>query len=235
MKASIRSQTIILWWSLILLLIFGSAFCGLFGMVPPPPPSWSPAEVASHYAAHAFDFKLGAAISSVSSAFLIPYSVVLGCQLSRIEEGTPVWSILSVVSGSITSIFLVIPPILWGVGAFTSTRSPELTALVNEIANISLITTGQFFFFNTLPITYLGLVAKPDPLSAFPRWLCWYTAFMTVIGETGVLSYLFKTGPFAWDGLFAFYIPFALYFVWVSMVYFHIFSALKRQAKAQCA
>lgn len=232
MKPGAQSQTIILWWSFISLLIFGFAFCKLLGMVPPPPPSLTPAEVASFYTSNAFDIKLGAVIASVTSAFLIPFSVVVGLQLARIENGTPAWSVLAIAGGSLTCIFLVIPPILWGVAAFSSSRSPELTALVNEIANISLVTTGQFYIFNTVPIIYVGLTAKPDPYNPFPRWLCWFTAFMTVIGETGILSYLFKTGPFAWNGLFAFAIPFAAYFLWISIVYYCLFSALRRQAKA---
>lgn len=232
MKLSAKSQTIILWWSLISLIIYGAAFWGLLGMVPPPAPSLTPAEVGAFYAAHAFQIKLGAVVSSVTSAFLIPFSVVVGFQLSRIEEGPPVWSVLAVAGGSLTCIFLVIPPILWGAAAFTPDRAPELTAIINEIANLSLITTGQFYILNTVPIFYLGLKAKPDPYSAFPRWLCWLTAFLTIIGETGILSFMFRIGPFAWNGLLAFWIPFGVYFTWIGCVYYCLFSALKRQSRA---
>lgn len=232
MKHSAQSQTIILWWSFISLLIFGFVFYALFRMVPPPSPSLTPVEVVAFYSAHAFDIKLGAVIASVTSAFLIPFSVVLGFQLARIEEGSPVWSVLAVIGGSLTCIFLVLPPILWGVAAFTTSRPPELTALVNEIANLSLITTGQFYIFSTVPIIYVGLKAKPDPYNPFPRWVCWLTAFLTIIGETGIVAFMFKTGPFAWDGLLAFFIPFGVYFFWIFALYYLMFSALKRQAKA---
>ena len=232
MNISARSQTIILWWSLISLIIFAAAFWGLLGMVPPPAPSLTPAEVASFYSDNALQIKLGSVVSSVTSAFLIPFSVVVGFQLARIEEGSPVWSVLAIAGGSLTCIFLVIPPVLWGVAAFTPTRAPELTAMLNEVANISLITTGQFYIFNVVPIVYLGLKAKPDPLNAFPRWLCWLTAFLTVVGEMGILAYLFKTGPLAWDGLLAFWIPFGLYFGWIGFVYHSMFAALKKQGAA---
>lgn len=232
MKHSAQSQTIILWWSFISLLIFIYVFCALFRMVPPLAPSLTPVEVAAFYSTHAFDIKLGAVIASVTSAFLIPFSVVVGFQLARIEEGPPVWSVLAVAGGSLTCIFLVLPPILWGVAAFTPDRAPELTTLINQIANISLVTTGQFFIFNTVPILYVGLKAKADSYNPFPRWLCWLTAFLTIIGEAGVVAYMFKTGPFAWDGLLAFFIPFAVYFIWIGIVYFSMFSALRRQAKA---
>ena len=49
MKPSAQSQTIILWWSFISLLIFAFVFCGLFRMVPPPSPSLTPVEVASFH------------------------------------------------------------------------------------------------------------------------------------------------------------------------------------------
>lgn len=200
-------------------------------MVPPPAPSLLPVEVAKFYSDNAWQIKFGSIICSVTSAFLIPFSIVVGFQLARIEKGLPVWSALSAIGGSFTCIFLVIPPVLWGVAAFTPDRAPELTALVNEIANLSLITTGQFYIFNTIPIFYLGLKASPDSGSAFPRWLCWFTIFMTCIGEVGIVSYLFKTGPFAWNGLLSFWIPFAAYFLWIFFVYFSLFKALKKQSK----
>ena len=231
MKMSIQSQTILLRWSLVFMIIYGLAFWGLLGMVPPPAPSLTPDQVASFYSEHAFKIKLGAVVTSITSGFMVPWAVVVGFQLARNEDGPPVMSVLSVFGGCLQCLFLVLPCIFWGVAAYTTSRPPEVTALANEIANILLITTGQFYIFSLVPIIYVGLKAKPDPNTAFPRWLCWLAIWVLIIGDTGTVAFMFRTGPFAWNGLFPFWIPFGLYFSWFSILYYCLFSALKKQSR----
>lgn len=224
-----RSQALILWWSLIFTVIYILAFVGLQRMVPLLPPSLPPAEVAAFYSEHAFSMKLGAMITSWTSGFFIPFSLVVGLQLARMEEGKPVWSILAIAAGSLTSLFIVLPSIMWGIAAFTTSRSPEMTATLNEIACLLFTTTCQFYVFLLIPIVYVGLKAKPNPNAAFPRWLSWATMWVVVIAEAGAIGFLFKTGPFAWNGLFVFWLPFGAYFLWLFPMYYCMFRALRRQ------
>ena len=230
MRLSERSQTIILWWSLIFLGIFGYAFYFLLGMVPPPSAALAPSEVAAFYAENASRIKLGAVVASWSSAFMVPFTVVITFQLARLEEGKPVWSVLAFAGGILSSMFLVFPPILWGAAAFMHSSSPDVIAVVNAIANLTLVTTDQFYIFLMLMISVVGLSAKPDPDTAFPRWLCWVTLFVTIMIEAGALGFMFKSGPFSWNGLFVFWLPFGLFSVWLFPTYYCLFSAIKRQA-----
>ncbi len=45
------------------------------------------------------------------------------------------------------SIPLVLPPIYWGVAAFTPTRAPEITAIMHELAMLTFVTTDQYYIF----------------------------------------------------------------------------------------
>lgn len=232
MSISERSQTIILWWAFIFMVIFGLAWWFLLGMVPPPPVTLTPTEVAAYYTEHAFQIKLGAVIASWTSACMVPFSVVIAFQLARMEEGKPVWAVMSLVSGCLMSMFLVFPPILWGVIAFEPGRMPEITSALNQLANLTLVTTDQFYIFQMVAIWYVGLKAKPDALAAFPRWLCWMNLWIAIIFEVGAPSFMFRTGPFAWNGLFVFWFPFVCFFGWQLVMYYQMFGALKRQAAA---
>jgi hypothetical protein len=232
-KVSERSQNIILWWSLVFAIIFGYAFYSLLGMVPPPSATLSPADVAAFYAGNASRIKLGAVVASWTSGFMVPFTVVIALQLARLEEGKPVWSVLAFAGGILSSMFLVFPPILWGVAAYTPNRLPEVTAAIHEVAMLTLVTTEQFYIFLFITISVVGLRARPDPNTAFPRWLCWATLFITVFIEVGALAFLFKSGPFSWNGLFIFWLPFGLFFVWLFPTYYHLFGAIKRQAAAK--
>ena len=226
-----RAQTIMIWWGLIFMLIFGTAWWSLLGMMPPPPATLTPDEVAAFYMANSFKIKLGAAISSWTSAFMVPFSVVVAVQLSRLEKGVPVWSILQFAGGLLMSIFLVLPPIFWGVAAFSPARLPEATALMHELSLLTLTTTDQFYIFQMIAITYVSLTQTVDPQSAFPRWLGWFTLWAAVIFEVGALAFMFKSGPFSWNGLFVFWFPLVIFGTWVTTMSVSMLQAIGRQRR----
>jgi len=227
-----RSQRAILWWGVVFLGIFMVAWIFLLQMVPPPSPWLPAADVAAYYAEHAFKIKLGAVIGSWTSAFMVPFSLVIAFQLARIEQGKPVWSVLCFAGGCLMSMFLVFPPIIWGVIAFDPARPPDITAALNQLANLTLVTTDQFYIFQMIAIWLVAIKAKPDPLSAFPRWLGWVNLWVAILFEVGAPSFMFKRGPFAWDGLFVFWFPFTFFFCWQITMYVSMFGALRRQEHA---
>ncbi|UCV23674.1 hypothetical protein [Ferribacterium limneticum] len=229
-----RGQAIMIWWGLAFTLIFGTTMWTLLHMVTPPSPTLTPLEVAAFYIENAFQIKLGATICSWTSAFMVPISVVVAVQMARIEQGrVPIWSILAFAGGILMSMFLVFPPILWGIAAFNPARLPEATALINEMANLTLTTTDQFFIFQMIAITYVSLTQKPVANSAFPRWFGWFNLWIAIMFEVGALAFMFKAGPFAWNGLFVFWFPFLGFGLWIGVMSFVILRALKGQAASK--
>ena len=47
------------------------------------------------------------------------------------EGKTAVWGPLAMVSAGLMSIFLVVPPILWGAAAFSPDRPAEITKAIH--------------------------------------------------------------------------------------------------------
>lgn len=227
---SARAQLIILWWAFIFMVIFALAWTFLLHMVPLPPATLTVAEVVDFYTQNASDIKLGAAIASWTSAFWVPFTVVVAVQMARLERGRiPVWSILALVGGVLSSMFIVFPPIMWGVIAFNPGRDPNSTALLNEMANLTLTTTDQFFIFQMIAMTYVSFTQKNVPHSPFPRWYGWFNFWIAIIFEVGAMAFLFKTGPFAWNGLFVYWFPFCGFFIWLTTTMYLMRSKIKLQ------
>ena len=68
-------------------------------------------------------------------------------------------------------------------------------------------------------ITIAAFIDKSDR-PAFPRWFG-YMCFLVFMGQApGQLLFFFKTGPFAWNGLFAFYVPMVVFFVWFVVAFY---------------
>jgi hypothetical protein len=225
-----RGQRIMIWWGMIFLVIFALAYGLLIGFLPLPPATWTPDEIAGYYSAHSQRILIGAAICSWTGAFAVPLATVFAIQLARLEKGVPVWSILSFAGGILMSMFLVFPPILWGIAAYTPSRPHEITAVIHEMANLTLATTDQFFIFQMIPITYISLTQKIDTNSPFPRWLGYFNLWVAFMFEMGVFGFVTKTGPFAWNGLFVYWFPLILFGTWLSTMSFMMLKALKRQS-----
>lgn len=226
---SARAQTIMLWWALAFITIYGAAYCFLIKMMPLPDANWTATQVADFYRENSFQIRIGAAICSWTGAFMVPLAVVITAQMQRIEKGYPIWSMLQLVSGAMMSIFLVLPPLFWGVAAFSPDRPEEVTMLIHEIANLTLTTTDQYFIFQYVAIAVVSLSYAQDRLSAFPRWFGYLTVAATVIFEFGVLAFLPKHGPFSWNGTFVYWGPLVAFGVWWAFAGFVIQRAIWRQ------
>jgi hypothetical protein len=228
-----RSQTILVWWSLVFMSIYVAAFVGLLRMMPPPPATWSPVEVAAFYTRNALPVRYGAMIASWTSAFMVPLAVVISVQMARLEKGMPVWSIAQFAGGILMSIFLVLPPMFWGIAAFNPSRPPEVTALMHETALLTLVTTDQFYKFQMIGIAYISLTQTSDAHSPFPRWFGYYTIWAALMFELGAIAYIPKTGPFAWNGILVFWCPFLIFFTWIVVIAVKLLVAIRWQRQGE--
>lgn len=224
-----RSQIVLIWWSIIFMNVFGLAWAFLIGTLPLPPATLTATEIAEFYTEHSLRIRLGAAICSWTSAFLIPIALVASVQMARLEIGVPIWSRLQLIGSAFTSLFVVLPPMLWGIAAFSPDRPPEITRLVSESANLIFATATQYVIFQMVAVTVISLRRTTVPHSAFPRWFGFLTIWTILITEVAVMGYLTRTGPFAWNGLFVFWIPLAIGSAWLITMAVLMLRALKLQ------
>jgi hypothetical protein len=229
MQISARSQTAMVWWSIAFMMIFGTAWFLLIKTLPIPPATQTAAEVAAFYGEGSLRIRLGAAICSWTSAFTVPIAVVISAQMARIEKGVPVWSILQLIGGALTSLFVVIPPLLWGFAAFSPDRPAEITLTIHQAANLIFVTATQYIIFQMVSIVVVCLKRTDVAHSAFPRWYGYFTIWTAFMTEVAVAGYLTKTGPFAWNGLFVFWIPLAVGSIWLFTLAWLLLRAIKRQ------
>jgi hypothetical protein len=229
---SLRSQKVLLWWAFGGAALYGTAMIFLLDMIPPPTAQWTPMQIAQFYVDHDTEVKVGAVITSWTSAFLVPLAVVLAVQMSRHEQGrAPVWTILGCSGGVLMSIFLVLPPIFWGTAAFAPNRSAEITAALHELGLLTFITTDQYFIFLWVALSVICLVPNSVVHSPYPRWLGYFTAWTAVVIEGGSVAYLTRSGPFAWNGIVPFWLPTFAFFGWIVTVAVLLFKAINAQMR----
>lgn len=229
-----HGQVVMIWWGLSFTAIYAVCIIFLLRMVPPPDPALPAEDIARFYIENRESILLGATICSWTSAFMVPIASVLAIQLARLQEGVRSWAILCFAGGILMSMFLVFPPIMWGTAAFTATRAPEATALLHELALLTLVTTDQYFIFQMVPLAYVSLaIRRHDRLSAAPRWLGYATLWIALAFEAGALAFLTKSGPFSWKGGYVFWVPLVAFGVWIAMISFAMLRAIHHQRKQE--
>ena len=229
MSVSIRSQRFMIWWAVGFAAIYGIVLVFLFNMVPPPTPKLSAVQVAHWYAVRHTKIRLGAVIAGWASAFMVPLFVVIGAQMARQEGGQKPWTILTICGGALMSIFLVLPPLFWGVAAFTPARDVQITATMHELGMLTLVTTDQFFIFAWVAVAVICFLPTSVTNSPFPRWFGYLTAWIAFMFEAGAIAFFPRTGPFAWNGLLVFWSPLTLFGVWIAVACYLLLGALRRQ------
>ena len=224
-----RSQSILVWWAIVFAAIYGVVLWLLLDMVPPPTPKLSAVEIAHWYAARHTKIRIGAVIASWTSAFMVPLAIVVAAQMSRQEIGRKVWSAMTICGGTLMSIFLVLPPLFWGVAAFTPSRAPQITAIMHELGMLTLTTTDQYYVFMWVAVVVICWLPSSVSHSPFPRWFGYLTAWIAVMFEAGAFAFLPRTGPLAWNGLMVFWLPLILFGVWIAVMSYLLLHSLRLQ------
>jgi hypothetical protein len=230
---SLASQRAILWWGVVLAIVYGLAYVLLLQQAPLKSPQWSAEQVAQWYVANATRIKWGAVICGWTGCFMMPIWAVFAAQMARVEPGRwKVWSALSLASGALMSIYLALPPMFWGVAAYTAPRKiPEVTTLMHELASLTMTTTDQAYVFAWFAVTVIALRPATQRIknNPFPRWWAYGSLWITFMFEAGAFAFLPRTGPFAWNGLLVFWSPFLLFTVWIIIQCNLCFRAIRAQ------
>lgn len=227
-----KSQRAILWWGIGMAVVYGIGLIFLFDMVPPPSAKWSAAQVADFYQEKSTQIRWGAVISGWTGAFMMPILAVVTIQMARVETGgAKIWSVLSLVSGALMSLFLALPPIFWGTAAYTADRGDEITAMMHQLGLLTLTTTDQYYIFMWVGVTVLALRPATQQVkhNPFPRWWGYLSLWITVMFEAGAFAFVPKSGPLSWNGLLVFWSPLSLFSVWIAIQCWLIFRALRGQ------
>jgi hypothetical protein len=105
---------------------------------------------------------------------------------------------------------------------------------INDILMMSDFAWIMFFFvaapamFQYFALGYTILTDRNSP-PIFPRWMGYFTFWSAILGVPGAVIVFFYGGPFAWNGLFGFWIPSALFGAWTFVMAWLLFRAIKLQ------
>ena len=225
-----RDQWLCLWSGpvfIALLLIF---FWGCAGLIPPPSPTLTADEVVAFYSANLSLIRLGLAVSLLSSGLLVPFSAVITTQMKRIQGIGTTLAYTQLGAGSVNVMVFVLPYLIFAAASFRPERSPELTLLLHEFGWLSFIMAVplaiiQVFAFGAAVLMDRGVA----PI--YPRWSAYLSLWTGLLFFPASITLFFRQGPFAWNGLFAIWIPLVVFSAWFVALFVLTAKAIRREER----
>ncbi len=171
--------------------------------------------------------RIGLIFTVISSALLGPYFAVLTVQMQRMEGVRPVFAYTQLALGALAIIEFIIPVMIMLAATFRPDRDPEIVQALNDV--------GWFLFLGVvstfvLQLIVIGVAILGDrrETPVFPRWVGYFNIWMALLFTPANILVFFKTGPFAWDGFFIWWIPFTAFLLWFPTNTIYLLRAVKQ-------
>jgi len=183
------------------------------GMLPVPMgPSSSTDEVVAFFTDAPDRVMAGFVLSSIGVVLMAPMLALISVHMLRMEGRMPVLAFTQLLVAAVTVVINMFPQMIFAIAAFRVDRDPGDIVLLNDSAWLLLFTGITPFMVQNVAI---GVAILRDRTEIFPRWLGYLNLLVAFSFVPDVLAYFFKTGPFAWNGVFVFWLALTTYSVFL--------------------
>jgi hypothetical protein len=191
-------------------------------------PSLSAKDLGAAYAADDLQIILGCTLFLIGCGLLVFWVAQLSVMMATLEGRRPLLAIVQLIGGIGVVTFVSSACCLWIGAAYRAGGNPAVTEALND--------AGWFTFMLTWPGLSIQMVAaglvvwaargREDALA--PGWVGQYCFFSAaVIALVGFVAFT-KTGPFAWNGVLGYYVPFAVWGLSFELLSWSMLRTLKR-------
>lgn len=228
MHSNTGSQLLCVHAALAMVVLMGVALL-MAGWVPPPSPAQTAAETALMYQSGANGIRFSALLMMLGGTMYWPFSVAIADQMKRIEGAGhhPLADVqLACATGTVLAILLA--GLLWLVAAFRPERAPELVQVVNDLSWMMFIGLVPPALIQILAVAACVFSAR-ESRQVLPRWYGFFNLWVATGFMAGEFVGFYKLGPFAWNGIIAFWVAATAFFGWILVTWWVMFQAIRSQ------
>jgi hypothetical protein len=197
---------------------------------PPVDASASARAIARFYRSDLDRIRIGLFICSLGMPLVAPYGAAIAMQLRRTEEDTPILTVVQLILIAVATVVTVLTMMTWALAAFRPTdMSPDITRTLNDAGWFLFLFTWAPFSLWYIVIG-VSILTDHNAVPIYPRWAGYLNFWVAVLSVTAGLMMFFKTGPFAFNGLIALYMPLTIFLGWIVAMSTLTIRAIRLQA-----
>jgi len=216
----------ICFWSIpVFYVLFGIIFVMLGRIMPPPTPTMSTADIVAFMTSP--NLSLAVVLLALSLGMYALNSGLMLTQMKRMEGVSPAlrYAYIAVlgVGGLPGCLF---PGYMFALGAFRPEYDPDILAMLYDLGFLCFVGSLGCFVIQYVVFTIAVFL---DRRGIFPRWLGYFSIWTLVTELVATPVFVTQTGPYAWDGLLAFYQGTVIWVTWQTCVTICLYKAIKSQ------
>jgi hypothetical protein len=210
------------WWTLVVFYnLYGLLFFVVARTQPPPKPSLDPSEIVQWFADRRAGLLYGYAIVFIVGGATAIMNATLAYTMRRMSVSRAFAYSYLVIYALATLPGMLIMGVACTVGAMRPDRDPALLSWLYDFAFLSFEGTMGVFLVGSL--VWMAAVLL-DRNRVFPKWFGYLNLCNALTEVVVAPAWIFKRGPFAWDGTIAWWINMAVF-----VTYTTVFLALLRK------
>jgi hypothetical protein len=226
-----RAQLACTWTGVIATFVMFFAMWALMHFLPPLAPSLGAAEVAAIYRANGTGIIVGGIMLMLAASLYMPFFSALALQLKRMERPSTLWTYSMLTSTLLGFVPLLLAELVFSTAAYRPERSDELIGAISDFGFIMFVGPALPGTVQMLSVAF-AVLADRNPEPVFPRWVGFLNIWTAVLTIPGSLITLFKSGPFAWNGVLAFWVAAFAFGIWVNVCFWAMRRAILREMRA---
>jgi hypothetical protein len=210
-------------------VLMGLGIFAIAGWLPPHDPGWSAEEVARIFDEDRARIRIGISVLALASVLWWPFSAVIATQMKRIEGRHHPLAYTQLACAAGTVLAVLIPAYVWLAMAYRPHASAlETLQLLNDFSWLCFVGMYPPALVQNIA---LGACVLSDRRmdKVFPRWVAFVNFWLAFCYLVGALLPFFTHGPFAWNGLFGFWLAAVSFFSWIFVMWWATTRAIRLQ------
>jgi len=191
--------------------ILGGLLCAHY--LPPLPPTYTVEQVHEHYVKHERGVQFCETLFVLTGITYPFFTAGITNQIRRIPGISETLVTAWVIASATVGVLLLIPGLFICQVAYRLDRSPEVTSMLNDIIWLYVVVPFSPLLVQgwTMALAiYQDYAADSNPSPTrhlWPRWLGWFSFGLPFVYFPACACHFVYTGPLAWNGILAFWIP----------------------------
>jgi hypothetical protein len=172
---------------------------------------------------------VGCIIQCIFWSFWATWGIAITLFIRKMERSYPILTYTSIALVGGGYVFFILIPMTWAVIAFRpETLDPAVMQIMNDWVWFDFLFTWPPFALWMVVIA-LAIFKDHNVPTLYPRWVAYLNIWCAILIFPAGLIAFFHEGLFAYDGVGAFWIPFAVFFGWMITMSVTTLQTINRQ------
>jgi hypothetical protein len=225
-----RNLMLLVWTGPIGIALVLVGWMVLAGFLPPPSPTITGGGLTDLWSDHSNLKRAGMVLCIWGGTMYVPFTVAVGIMLRRSQSEHAVLAAAQTALGTFGTVFFTLNFVILSAVAYRPDLPPQVLQPLHDLGFIMTFSPVAPFTFQYFTIG-VAILQDTSQRPVFARWVGYANLWVGLLLIPACAIPFFKTGPMAWNGPLAFWIPVAVFVAW----FFIMFATMRKAAKTVSA